>query len=95
MHEDLERILPEFQDALAKAIGATPEVRAVVRQIEKRGFSLFILIDRDRDRRGADAKPETVEEISGAAPVFRIDGEDLVFLRSIGIDPTRKAGRRK
>jgi hypothetical protein len=29
-----------------------------------------------------------------AAPPFRIDGEDLSFLRSIGIDPTRRRRRR-
>ncbi|MEE2778315.1 MAG: hypothetical protein VYE73_16300 [Acidobacteriota bacterium] len=28
------------------------------------------------------------------APTFRIDGKDLLFLRSIGIDPTRKSRRR-
>jgi hypothetical protein len=27
-------------------------------------------------------------------PVFRIHGEDLAFLRSIGIDPTRRRGAR-
>jgi hypothetical protein len=27
--------------------------------------------------------------------VFRIDGNDLLFLRSIGIDPTRKSRVRK
>jgi hypothetical protein len=29
------------------------------------------------------------------APVFRIDGNDLLFLRSIGIDPTRKSRTRR
>ena len=28
-------------------------------------------------------------------PSFRIDGNDLLFLRSIGIDPTRKSRARK
>lgn len=28
-------------------------------------------------------------------PTFRIDGEDLSFLRSIGIDPTRRMRRRR
>jgi hypothetical protein len=28
-------------------------------------------------------------------PVFRIDGNDLLFLRSIGIDPTRKSRARR
>jgi hypothetical protein len=32
---------------------------------------------------------------SGAEPPFRINGEDLAFLRSVGIDPTRRRrGRR-
>ena len=28
-------------------------------------------------------------------PMFRIDGQDLTFLRSIGIDPTRRMRRRR
>ena len=28
-------------------------------------------------------------------PVFQIDGRDLSFLRSIGIDPTRRLRRRR
>lgn len=34
--------------------------------------------------------PGAVRGPTGAPPGFRIDGADLAFLRSIGIDPTRR-----
>ncbi|MDX1382002.1 MAG: hypothetical protein R3190_00080 [Thermoanaerobaculia bacterium] len=37
---------------------------------------------------------EEAQARAGADPVFRIDGKDLLFLRSIGIDPTRKSRKR-
>jgi hypothetical protein len=40
----------------------------------------------------ATSEPETARPTP--TPAFRIDGEDLSFLRSIGIDPTRRRRRR-
>jgi hypothetical protein len=58
-------------------------------------------------RRGANKKRRSESSRSSAStaaevasprpgdPTFRIDGNDLLFLRSIGIDPTRKSRARR
>jgi hypothetical protein len=56
-------------------------------------------VEREVPARGAAerALPDPLAvaaEIEPAAPSFRIDGKDLLFLRSIGIDPTRRRRRR-
>jgi|GEM_PF-935694 len=45
-------------------------------------------------QRHRPAAPESAPG-TGGEPAFRIDGADLAFLRSIGIDPTRKVRSRK
>ncbi len=37
----------------------------------------------------------TAPRHSSGEPAFQIDGRDLSFLRSIGIDPTRRLRRRR
>jgi len=41
------------------------------------------------------ARPETTALVPSPEPAFQIDGRDLGFLRSIGIDPTRRLRRKK
>jgi hypothetical protein len=40
-------------------------------------------------------EPATERSPAPAAPSFLIDGRDLAFLRSVGIDPTRSPRRKK
>ena len=93
MHEELLKLLRELREALSKVLVSTPEVGEAVRQIEESGFSLYVLIDRrDYDKDDPATEPP---KLDGKRPVFRIDGQDLVFLRSIGIDPTRRTRSRR
>lgn len=49
-----------------------------------------------RPEPAAAAAERAVKGSTAAEPDFRIDGRDLAFLRSIGIDPTRRRrGRRR
>jgi len=52
------------------------------------------------DRKREDETPEGIELTADRPPpsgevLFRIDRQDLEFLRSIGIDPTRRLRRRR
>ena len=69
-------------------------------EIREAGYSLHLLLD--CKRRGDEHK----EEVSAAARssassassegTFRINAQDLAFLKSVGIDPTRRlSGRRR
>ncbi|HEX2253640.1 MAG TPA: hypothetical protein VHQ65_10270 [Thermoanaerobaculia bacterium] len=80
-------------------------------ELRGEGFALYLLLDGSGDgleqaleRRGEvpptaltvprRALPPAPPEAQGE-PVFRINGRDLAFLRSVGIDPTRTLRRRR
>ena len=72
------------------------EIQESVRQIREEGWALYLVVDRKRK----DETPEAFE-LTARLPVpeqeaaFRIDSRDLSFLRSVGIDPTRRVRRRR
>lgn len=97
-------MLRDFGRALSEAISDSTEATDKLRQIRDRGYSLYLLLD------GAGAMREIEEEAlavrgeprrrsrgeaGGADPQFRINGDDLAFLRSVGIDPTRRRRSRR
>lgn len=92
-------MLRDLRRALSEAISESTEVNRTLRKIREEGYSLYLLVDCKRDREDPDALPlgtsrQTVPR-NGSEPVFQIDGRDLSFLRSIGIDPTRRQRRRR
>lgn len=90
-------MLRELRRALSEAISDSTEVTRTLRRIREEGYSLYLLVDCKREAfDDEDALPVTSR--SGRRerePVFQINGTDLHFLRSIGIDPTRRSRRRR
>ncbi|HEX5759434.1 MAG TPA: hypothetical protein VF121_09590 [Thermoanaerobaculia bacterium] len=93
-------MLRDLRRALSEAISESSEVSRTLRKIREEGYSLYLLVDCKRE--GADGEalqltPQGGGETQTAAhrgePNFQIDGRDLSFLRSIGIDPTRRLRR--
>lgn len=104
LDEKLQHMLRDLRRALADAISESPDANRALRRFREEGYSLFLLVDgkrdrdRDRDRDNCDESLAlTVPRFSSGAgePIFQIDGRDLSFLRSIGIDPTRRLRRRR
>jgi hypothetical protein len=99
LDQGIHRMLRDFGRALSEAISESSEASEKLREIRDRGYSLYLLLDGARAERvtaapGAPAAPEP-RRPPAAEPEFRINGEDLSFLRSVGIDPTRRLrGRR-
>ncbi len=90
-------MLRDLGRALAVAITDSSDVTDALRQLHEEGYSLFILLDRRNtpDARESEQSPaEARVAARRGEPVFRIHGGDLSFLRSIGIDPTRRVKRR-
>lgn len=96
-------MLRELRRALSEAISESSDVSRTLRRIREEGYSLYLLVDCKREREDNDdplplATPRT-SRISRTAttiePTFQINGNDLSFLRSIGIDPTRRLRRRR
>ena len=92
-------MLRDLGRALSDAISESSDVNQALRRIQEEGYSLFIFLD--RRAAGEDDEEVTAQVERGASarphgePVFRIHGGDLSFLRSIGIDPTRRVRTRK
>jgi len=95
-------MLRDLRRALSEAISESSEVSLTLRRIREEGYTLYLLVDCKRDRlerlereMGGELLPVAAPRRAGGEPVFQINGQDLSFLRSIGIDPTRQLRRRR
>lgn len=98
-------MLRDLGKALSSAIAESSDVNQALRRIHEEGYNLFIFLDRkDRDEPADGDQADEAETGETALartsrprgePVFLINGGDLSFLRSIGIDPTRRVRRRR
>jgi hypothetical protein len=95
----LNHMLRDLRRALSDAISESSEVSRTLRRIREEGYSLYLLVDckRESDLSGEPlAIGASVSSSSGSGdPAFQINMQDLSFLKSIGIDPTRRLRRRR
>jgi hypothetical protein len=90
-------MLRDLRRALSDAISESSEVNRTLRKIREEGYSLYLLVDCKRDANEPEPLALTSPRLPSGSrePVFQIDIRDLSFLRSIGIDPTRRLRRRR
>ena len=79
---------------LAQAMNAAPEVKEEVRRLQLEGFTLSLALSSSREER-VTLKLELQAPEPLPEPAFRLDGDDVSFLKSMRIDPTRQARRRR
>lgn len=100
MDDKLKQLLKELGDAINESISASSYVNDQIQKIKDEGYNLYVFLDAtiglNRDDEEGDPKPVAAKLIT-APPSraegevqFRIDFNDLTFLRAVGIDPTRK-----
>lgn len=95
LEEKIRQMLRDLGRALSDAMAESSDVNQALRRIHEEGYSLFIFLERKDGEASTEASGPAEPRRSGE-PVFRIHGGDLSFLRSIGIDPTRRIrGKRK
>lgn len=94
MDEQLRQLLADLSRSLYEALAESPEVGRKLDQIRQEGYSVYLLLDGNR-REEAEPASLPVPVSERRQPEFRIDVQDLRFLRSIGIDPTRRLKRRR
>lgn len=90
-------MLRDFGRSLSEAISDSSEASRRLRAIRDQGYSLFLLLDDGLKAAETDssATPLVGGDEPEFQPDFRINGNDLSFLRSIGIDPTRRLKSRR
>lgn len=95
-NRDLHQMLREFSRALAGAISDSPALERSLERIRSGGYSLQLTVNSSRLASTSGSAGVAAPGPDGSSePSFRIDAQDLSFLRSIGIDPTRRLRRRK
>ncbi len=89
----LQRMMRDLGHALVKAIATSPEVGDVVRKIHQQGYSLYLVLDRDKDN-GTQIEL-TPTQAPARKPAFLLNKGDVNLLESLGIDATRPGRRRR
>ena len=95
MNDEMKQMVEHLKGAVARALADSVEVDEALQQIREQGWSLYLVVDRKPTSKALEAYEVSVrQDSSPSATSFRIDTTDLSFLRSIGIDPTRRTRRR-
>lgn len=88
-------MLQDLRGAITEALANSTDVTRSMDEIRDEGWSVYLVIDRKLE----DETPEGIELTDGKsgqpAPTFKINSTDLSFLKSVGIDPTRRVRRRR
>lgn len=98
MDDRLKELLKELGDTINESISNSASVNDQIQKIRDEGYDLYVFLDATiglgRDGENATVTHgQTVAHSRGnlsEEAQFRINVNDLVFLRSVGIDPTRK-----
>jgi hypothetical protein len=102
MDERIRQLLEELGTAINESISSSEDVNDRIQKIRDEGYDLYVMLDATIGLGRADEddedgpRDEMRKQLALPAPdaQFRIDVKDLAFLRSVGIDPTRKVKSR-
>lgn len=92
MDEKIKQLLRELGNAINESISASPHVNQHIQKIRDQGYNLYVVLDATigLGKNDAEAAAKGKAVTASNEITFRININDLGFLRSIGIDPTRK-----
>src|SRR5262245_25958194 len=107
LSDHLREMLKELGQAINESISGSGRVHDSIQRIRDEGYNLYMVLDakvgvnkregrsaRSRRAIAGSAEPDEIERSSERA-AFRINLKDLRFLKSLGIDPTRKVRVRR
>ena len=103
LNDDLREMLKELGQAINESISGSGRVHDSIQKIRDEGYNLYMVLDAKvgvnrleaagNGRRGSGDAEESAFVTERAT--FRINVKDLRFLKSVGIDPTRKVRARR
>src|ERR1700693_2607549 len=106
INDHLREMLKELGQAINESISGSGRVHDSIQRIRDEGYNLYMVLDAKvgvnrraarsgRRRRSSPSAAGKGSVPAGEQAAFRINIKDLRFLKSVGIDPTRKVrGRR-
>ena len=103
-NEKIEKLLQDLGRAIAEAMASSVGVSSALQRFHRQDFSIYLVLDgQDRDHclQLEVSAVETPSLPSGSSiesarePEFRLDGRDVAWLQSLGIDATRSGKRRR
>jgi hypothetical protein len=103
LNDHLREMLKELGQAINESISGSGRVHDSIQRIRDEGYNLYMVLDakvgvnkRDgRGSRGRSSGARGEHAVSEERAAFRINVKDLRFLKSVGIDPTRKVRNRR
>ena len=103
LNEHLREMLKELGQAINESISGSGRVHDSIQRIRDEGYNLYMVLDakvgvnRREGRGGSRSRGSSVRglERGEERAAFRINVKDLRFLKSVGIDPTRKVRNRR
>jgi hypothetical protein len=107
LSDHLREMLKELGQAINESISGSGRVHESIQRIRDEGYNLYMVLDAKvgvnrRETRGSRASRRALPEPDAARAIgtetraaFRINLKDLRFLKSLGIDPTRKVRARR
>jgi ABC-type phosphonate transport system ATPase subunit len=107
INDHLREMLKELGQAINESISGSGRVHDSIQRIRDEGYNLYMMLDakvgvnrrspRSGSRRRSTAASEAGKTVAtiGEQAGFRINIKDLRFLKSVGIDPTRKVRARR
>ena len=107
INDHLREMLKELGQAINESISGSGRVHDSIQRIRDEGYNLYMMLDakvgvnRRSSRSGSHRRSGAASEAGKAVATvgeqagFRINIKDLRFLKSVGIDPTRKVRARR
>jgi len=105
LNDHLREMLKELGQAINESISGSGRVHDSIQRIRDEGYNLYMVLDAKvgvnrrparsgTRRRHPAAQAEQAGRGGAEQAAFRINIKDLRFLKSVGIDPTRKVRTR-
>ena len=107
LNDHLRQMLKELGQAINESISGSGRVHDSIQRIRDEGYNLYMVLDakvgvNKREGKSNRSRRTVVSAVDPDEPqppasraAFRINLKDLRFLKSLGIDPTRKVRVRK
>ncbi len=103
LNDHLREMLKELGQAINESISGSGRVHDSIQRIRDEGYNLYMVLDAKvgvkREGRGGSRGRSSAARETGShseeRAAFRINVKDLRFLKSVGIDPTRKVRNRR